>query len=246
MSHNAVPRRALLTAGGLTTGGLIAGGLIAGAVGLAASTGPASADTVTSADPTTPAEALHRLLAGNRRFAAGRAVHPRQSIQYLRDLATGQHPFVITLGCADSRVPAELLFDQGLGDVFDNRVAGNIVDDLLLGSIEYAAEHLATPLLLVLGHERCGAVMATIEAIETGASAPGHIAAVVEALRPIIAPVLAEPGDKVENAVVANVRAQCRTLVETSHIVRDKVEAGELAVVGARYDLDTGRVTLVR
>ncbi|MEJ3744232.1 carbonic anhydrase [Actinomycetes bacterium KLBMP 9797] len=235
MPHNAVRRRALLAAGGLA----------AGAFGLAQPSA-ASAAATTEPTPTTPAEALRRLLAGNHRFVTGHPRHPHQTVERLRELAAGQHPFLITLGCADSRVPPELLFDQGLGDIFDNRVAGNEVDDLLLGSIEYAVEHFAPPVLMVLGHERCGAVTATIEAIETGATAPGHIGAIVTALRPIIEPVLDQPGDKVDNAVVANVKAQARALVETSDIVREKVEAGTLAVVGARYDLDTGRVTLVR
>ncbi|WP_117212061.1 carbonic anhydrase [Allorhizocola rhizosphaerae] len=237
MAHQAVPRRALLAAGGL----------IAGAAGLAATPGVASAaPTVSDSDPATPRAALQRLLTGNHRFASGHANHPHQSVDRLRELAAGQHPFVVTLGCADSRVPPELLFDQGLGDIFDNRVAGNVVDDILLGSIEYAVEHFEPPLLLVLGHERCGAITATIEAIETGAHVPGHIGAIVDALRPIIEPVLHRPGDKVDNAVSANVRAQARALVRTSDIIREKVEAGTLAVVGARYDLDTGRVTLVR
>ncbi len=218
---------------------------MAGAAGLAATATPASASGAVEPAATTPEAAIRRLLAGNHRFISGHPRHPHQSIARLHELASGQDPFVITLGCADSRVSPELLFDQGLGDIFDNRVAGNIVDDVLLGSIEYAAEHFEPPLLLVLGHERCGAVTATIEAIETGATAPGHIAAIVEALRPIITPVLGQPGDKVDNAVVANVKAQARALVETSDIVREKVEAGKLAVVGARYDLDTGRVTLV-
>jgi carbonic anhydrase len=164
----------------------------------------------------------------------------------LREVAAGQHPFAITLGCADSRVPPELLFDQGLGDIFDNRVAGDIVDDLLLGSIEFAVEEFGSPLIVVLGHERCGALTATIDAIETGGTAPGHIGAIVEALRPIVDPVLDQPGDRVDNAVVANVRAQAAALSARSEIIAGRVADGELRVVGARYDLDNGRVTLVR
>jgi carbonic anhydrase len=198
------------------------------------------------AAPDTPAKALSRLLAGNRRFVAGRARHPRATLRTVRALAAAQDPFAIVLGCADSRVPPEVLFDQGLGDVFDNRVAGNIVDDLLLGSIEYAVEHFAPPVLLVLGHERCGAVKATIETIESGGTAPGHIGAVVEALRPILEPVLDRPGDPVENGVVANIRAQTAALVERSEIVRSQVESGAITVVGARYDLDTGKVRMIR
>ncbi|MCW6008741.1 carbonic anhydrase [Micromonospora sp. CPCC 205371] len=235
MQHRAVQRRALLAASGL----------VAGAIGLVARPTAASAATAAEPTPKTPAAAINRLLAGNHRFVTGHSRHPHQSLQRLHELAAGQHPFVITLGCADSRVAPEVLFDQGLGDIFDNRVAGNIVDDLLFGSIEYAVEHFAPPLLLVLGHERCGAVSATVEAIESGGTAPGHVGTIVEALRPIVTPVLEQAGDKVENSVVANVKAQARALVDGSDIVREKVEAGEMAVVGARYDLDTGRVTLV-
>jgi carbonic anhydrase len=189
---------------------------------------------------------LARLLAGNRRFITGRARHPHQSLADLRELAAGQHPFAVTVGCADSRVSPEILFDQGLGDLFDNRVAGNIVDDLLLGSIEFAVEEFGSPLIMVLGHERCGAITATIEAIETGATAPGHIGVIVEELRPIVEPVLHLPGDPVDNAVRANVRAQVARLLSRSELLAEHVRAGELRVAGARYDLDNGRVTLVR
>ena len=148
-------RRSLLIGSSLA----ISAGLI-GAAPTAATAGPApSADT--------SATALTRLITGNRRFVAGRARHPHQSLADLHEVAKGQHPFVITLACADSRVPAELLFDQGLGDIFDNRVAGNVVDDLLLGSIEFAVEEFGVPLIVVLGHERCGAITATLEELES-------------------------------------------------------------------------------
>jgi carbonic anhydrase len=187
-------RRSLLLSSGLAVGA----GLLGAAPPAAAVDRPVHG----------PAEALARLLAGNRRFRTGHARHPHQSLAALRELAAGQRPFAITVGCADSRVPPELLFDQGLGDIFDNRVAGNIVDDLLLGSIEFAAEEFGSPLIVVLGRERCGAITATIEAIETGGTAPGHIGVIVDALRPIVEPVLDDPGDPVDNAVVANIRAQ--------------------------------------
>ncbi|MDP9793449.1 carbonic anhydrase [Catenuloplanes nepalensis] len=231
MSHIPLRRRALLTAGGVAAGAL--------ALPAAASAAPAGEPA-----PTTPAAAVRRLLAGNRRFTSGRARHPHQSLARLHEVAAGQHPWAVLLGCADSRVSPELLFDEGIGDLFDDRVAGNIVDDLLLGSMEYAVEEFAPPLILVLGHERCGAISATINAINTGASAPGHIASIVEALRPIVAPYASAP-DGVERAVQANVRAQVAAIVAQSEIIRERVESGETAVVGARYDLDTGVVTLV-
>ena len=218
--------------------------LAAGATALAATVVPATAQAA-PAPPATFDEAVRELLRGNRRFVTGHTRHPHQNVAAIHRLAAAQDPFAVVLGCADSRVAAEILFDQGLGDIFDNRVAGNIVDDLLLGSIEYAVEHFDPPLLLVLGHERCGAVSATVDLIRSGGEAPGHIAAIVDALRPIVEPVLAQPGDAVENGVRANVRAQVAALLAQSEIVREKVEAGHLGVAGARYDLDTGKVTLL-
>lgn len=224
---------------------VLAGAAAAG-LGLAAAT-PAAAHPPASVEPpATPAAALARLLDGNRRFRAGRARHPRQDPGDIRRLAAGQDPFVVVLGCADSRVPAEILFDQGLGDVFDNRVAGNIVDPAVTGSIEYAVAEFAPPLIVVLGHERCGAVVATIETIEHGGTPPGSIGALVDAIRPAVEPVLHDPGDPVENGVRANVRYQVARLLAGSPIVRAARDAGTLAVVGARYDLDTAAVTLVR
>ena len=233
MLHNPLRRRALFTAGGAVAGSL------------ALVTGPTSAAAAAPDKPSaTPRAALAALLAGNRRFTAGHSRHPHQSLARVREIAAGQHPFAIVLGCADSRLSPEVLFDQGLGDLFDNRVAGNIVDDLLLGSIEYAVEEFAPPLIVVLGHERCGAVSATLDAVRAGASAPGHIAAIVDALRPIVTPYVNDP-DGVEHGVRANVRAQAEAVLEQSAIVRESVESGATAVVGARYDLDTGAVSLV-
>ncbi|MBM2617793.1 carbonic anhydrase [Actinoplanes sp. LDG1-06] len=220
----------------------------AGATALGATIAPTAAGAARSQEPPPPAtadEAIAELLRGNRRFVHGTTRHPHQNVAAIHRLAAAQDPFVITLGCADSRVPSEILFDQGLGDIFDNRVAGNIVDDLLLGSIEYAAEHFEPPLLLVLGHERCGAISATVDILRDGGEAPGHIAAIVEALTPIVEPVLDRPGDPVENGVRANVRAQVAALLAQSRIIREKVEAGRMGVAGARYDLDTGKVTLL-
>jgi carbonic anhydrase len=221
--------------------------LAAGATALAATVVPAAAHAA-PARPEPPATfdaAVRELLRGNHRFVTGHTRHPHQNVAAIHRLAAAQDPFAIVLGCADSRVASEILFDQGLGDIFDNRVAGNVVDDLLLGSIEYAVEHFEPPLLLVLGHERCGAISATVDLIRSGGEAPGHIAAIVDALRPIVEPVLSQPGDAVENGVRANVLAQVVALTESSPIVREKVESGRLGVAGARYDLDTGKVTLL-
>ncbi|MET7668251.1 carbonic anhydrase [Micromonospora luteifusca] len=225
---------------------LAAGGAAAVACGAAAAS-PSAATAATPADDPigTPAEALRRLQAGNRRFTSGHGRHPHQGLDDLHRLAAGQHPFAVTVGCADSRVAPEVLFDQGLGDLFDNRVAGNIVDDLLLGSVEFAVEEFGSLLIVVLGHERCGAITATIDAIHSGGTAPGHIGTIVDSLRPVVEPVLNQPGDPVENAVCANIAAQVRAFSARSTIIAEKVHQGALRVVGARYDLDNGRVSLV-
>jgi carbonic anhydrase len=205
-------------------------------------TAAAPSDRVGAASTLDP---LLRLLAGNRRFVTGAATHPRQGPADVRRLGERQHPYAITLACADSRVPPEILFDHGLGDILDIRVAGHVVDDVVLGSIEYALAEFEPSLLIVLGHERCGAVEAAVDAIRTGGTPPGHVAAVVDALRPAIVPALAAPGDAIENGVRANVAWQLRTLWERSTLVRRRVASGALTVVGARYDLDTATVTLL-
>lgn len=140
---------------------------------------------------TVPELALRRLLAGNHRYLAGRPAHPRQDLRRVEQVRAGQTPMAMSLGCADSRVPPEIFFDQGIGDLFDQRVAGNVVDESVLGSIEYAAEHLHVPLLLVLGHGGCGAVAATIASHRTGQVPGGHVTAIVDAIRPAVEPVLA-------------------------------------------------------
>ncbi|MBO4210757.1 hypothetical protein GSF22_32905, partial [Micromonospora echinofusca] len=197
-----------------------------------------------SAQPGSPQWALRRLLAGNRRFVRDRARHPRQSVAHLRAVADGQYPSAVILGCADSRVAPEILFDQGIGDLFDNRVAGNVADDLLVGSVEYAVVECGSPLVVVLGHERCGAVTATIDAIRHGGHAPGRIGDIVEALRPVVEPVLDAPGDPVANGVRANILAQTRAL-HRSPVLRARIATGQLRLVPAHVDLDTGLVTVL-
>jgi carbonic anhydrase len=184
-------------------------------------------------------EALYRLMAGNRRWVRGRPRHPHQAIRRREDVAHGQAPFAVVFSCIDSRVPPELVFDRGLGDLFVVRTGAHAVDDVTLGSVEFGPAELGTPLVVVLGHERCGAVIATIEAYEHhGGTAPGHIQAVVTALGPAYRAAVGQPGDLVENTV----RAQIRLTV--AQLRRDPLLTGRL-VVGGRYDLDTGRVDLV-
>ncbi len=193
------------------------------------------------ANAPTPAEALERLLAGNRRFFSGLPASRSAAAARRKELATGQKPFAVVVCCSDSRVGPEVVFDQGLGDIFVVRTAGEVVDDVGLGSIEYAVEHLGSPLVVVLGHEGCGAVTAALE----GGDAPGHIGAVVKAIAPAVAESAGAPGDALDNAVRAQIRAVVRRLRSAAPIVAELVHAGRVRVVGARYDLDTGVVEVV-
>lgn len=162
-------------------------------------------------------------------------------------LIGGQKPYAVILSCSDSRVPPEIIFDSGLGEIFVVRVAGNIPDPIVLGSIEYAAEHLDTPLIMVLGHERCGAVSATVSA---GGKAEGNIGAIVEVLAPAVEQARREVGDKGKSAVVEaaadiNVRRVCDCLATRSEVLGGLVAAGKIKIVGARYDFEDGKVTLL-
>lgn len=191
-------------------------------------------------EPDSPDAALQRLLNGNKRFMQQKPEYPHHSQARLQEVATAQHPFATLLSCADSRVPAEIVFDQGLGDLFDVRIAGNIVTNEALGSLEYAAVLLGTPLIMVLGHERCGAVTAAVQ----NQPLPGQISSFAKAIKPVVAEVKDKLGDLVENAVVANVQYQV-TKLKQSELLTKLVEEGNLKIVGGRYDLDTGQVTIV-
>jgi carbonic anhydrase len=182
-----------------------------------------------------PEDALVRLKAGNERFASNSISPPKATGARRIETSQGQHPMAIVVGCADSRTPPELLFDQNLGDLFVVRTAGNLVDDYAIGSIEYAVEHLGARLIVVLGHKRCGAVQAAL----TSDSAPGHIRALVRAIQPAVRAAKGKPGDALANAVSENTR-----LVAAK--IRSEAELGEYAtqtrVVTGIYDLDTGKV----
>ncbi len=200
--------------------------------------------TLRGPDPIEGASALERLLAGNVRYVAELAQHPGETAERRRQVAQAQYPFAAILCCSDSRVAPEILFDQGLGDLFVVRVAGNVLDDELLGSLEYAVEHLGVHLIMVLGHERCGAIRAALESVLAGAELEGHLGRLVEAIEPAIeeAPLT---GDVWEAVAEANLVRQARRLKTSLPILEEFVAAGELEVVAARYDLDTGWVTLV-
>jgi len=186
-------------------------------------------------------QALAVLLNGNRRYVAGEAQHPHQSATRRGEVLAGQHPLAAVLTCSDSRVPAEILFDQGIGDIFVIRTAGHVVDDAALGSIEYAAEHLHVPVVVVLGHQRCGAVAATV----SGGEAPGHIASIVRLIRPAMVRALGQPGDMVDNVVRAHILEVVSQLRSAPPILSHLVHEGHMQVVGAYYSLQTGEVSLL-
>jgi carbonic anhydrase len=190
-----------------------------------------------------PDEALARLKAGNERFATADPDCPTGLQARRSALAAGQAPFAVIVACSDSRVPPELLFAQGLGDLFVIRDAGNIIDTVGLGSIQYAVGQLGAPLVVVVGHRRCGAVQAAITVVKDNALFPGSIGQMLEPIVPAVLRAQREPGDIEENAIRENVRRTVTRLrASTEPILAEPLAAGRLRIVGARYDLDDGRV----
>jgi carbonic anhydrase len=192
-------------------------------------------------------EALERLLAGNRRFVEGKLHHETRGGVRRDEVAGGQSPFAIVVGCADSRVPPEVVFDEGLGDVFTVRVAGNTGNDpLIVGSVEYAATNLDSVLFMVLGHDECGAVKAAIDVVLNGKTLPGQIGAVVEPILPAVEEVRSVPdGTRLDQAVKANIRHSVNALRIADPLIADLVSSGKLKLVGAEYRLESGKVDLL-
>jgi carbonic anhydrase len=202
-----------------------------------------------AADPThpdqpivAPAEAISKLKEGNSRYTSGNLQHPGQTTERRTELAKTQHPFAAIVSCSDSRVPPEIVFDQGLGDLFVVRVAGNVINDEGLGSIEYTVDHLGTRLILVLGHQSCGAVQAAKETIAAKGKAPGHIESLVTAIKPAVE---ATAKDDLDTTVKANVKNVVQALRSSTPILKAKVDSGEIQVIGGYYSLDTGAVTFL-
>lgn len=189
-------------------------------------------------------EALSRLLAGNKRFVADRASELDEGIARRVSVSKAQHPFATILGCVDSRVPVELVFDQGLGDLVVVRSAGEALDHSVIGSLEFGVEELHTPLLMVLGHQRCGALGATIKALDSQRTdAGGEIGYLVETLAPAVRQVAGQPGDRLTNAIHANVDLVLAQL-RKSPLIAPLERAGKVTLVGAYYNLDTGEVSI--
>lgn len=201
-------------------------------------------------DAMTPAQAWQALRDGNARFVAGHREHPHQDVDRRAQLAHGQHPFAVVFGCSDSRVAAEIIFDRGLGDLFVVRTAGQVVDSAVLGSIEFGVAALGTPLVAVLGHDRCGAVLAALRAQETGTMPGGFLRDIVERVGPSLitaggsAEALKDDA-ALDRLIDEHVRHTCAFLVERSRTLSERVEAGTCAVVGLAYRLEEGRLRLV-
>jgi carbonic anhydrase len=220
-------------------------GLAAGAAGLALPTAGRAANQPAARDPDA---VLARLLEGNKRFVTGQLMHPGRKPEDFAALAEGQAPLAIIVGCADSRVGPELIFDQGVGDLFVVRVAGNIVDGAgptVKGSIEFAVAELGARLIIVLGHSQCGAVKAAVAHIDANDVLPGSIRGLVDLIRPAAAAVRGKPGDKLENAINANVSLGVERLRGLDPILSEFTKKGELKVVGAVYELSSGLVKVL-
>lgn len=212
-------------------------------IALIASSAIIMASASEEAGSITPELALQQLMEGNLRYAQGNASHPHQSLEQRAELVSGQHPFAVILGCSDSRIPPELIFDQGLGDVFVIRTAGEVVDNASLASIEYAVEHLDVPLVVVLGHDSCGAVTAAVQ----GGEAEGHLGSLMDFIRPAVeqAREAGEGSDLLNGSIDNNVFNIVEALKSSQPVLSEKVEAGELMILGARYRLDSGLVEIL-
>lgn len=219
-------------------------GLAAG-VGLLATGVPATEAAVRGPIPS-PLDTLRLLMQGNRRWARGMAVHPHQSVLRREHLAEHQDPFATVFSCIDSRVPPEIVFDRGIGDLFLVRTGAQTLDQLtVLGSIEFGPlNYPSARLLVVLGHQKCGAVIAAIESIQTGKPAPGHIKAVVDALRPAYRVAKPLPGDLVDNMVRAQIRLTVGRL-KRDPVLRNQIIDHGLLIVGGYYHLHSGRVDII-
>jgi len=218
----------------------VAGAIGTGILAVRAGAELAAPAPVIAQNNVTPDQALQMLIDGNQRFVQARREKPNQTWTRIAQVAPSQAPFAAILGCADSRVPAEIVFDRGFGDIFVCRVAGNVATPEEIGSLEFGTLLLGAKVLMVLGHERCGAVKAAIE----GGALPGNINSLTQAIQPAVESSKTQEGDKVKNAVIANVRLQANRL-KASEVMNPLIEQGKLKIVGGYYDLDTGAVEIV-
>ncbi|MGW3009204.1 carbonic anhydrase [Streptomyces sp. NPDC001219] len=200
---------------------------------------------MTDAPPPSPSEAVELLLAGNQRFVAGAPAHPNQDAARRAQTAPGQRPFAVLFGCSDSRLAAEIIFDQGLGDLFVVRTAGHVAGPEVLGSIEYGVSVLDCPLVVVLGHDSCGAVAATRAALSDGVAATGYVRDVIERVTPSVLAAHAAGLTSDDDIIAEHIRHTVDLLLDRSRALADQVAAGRTAVVGLSYRLADGSARLV-
>ncbi|WP_138443293.1 carbonic anhydrase [Sinomonas susongensis] len=193
----------------------------------------------------TPAEAWQTLRDGNERFVAGMSIHPNQNAARRSELVATQNPFCVIFGCSDSRLAAEIIFDLGLGDAFVVRSAGQVIDDAVLGSLEYAIDPLGVPLIVILGHDSCGAVTASVNAFSTGTMPQGFVRDLVERIMPSVITAQRNGATTVDETVVEHVKQTGDRLLETSQVIARAVEEGRTAVLGVCYHLGEGKAELV-
>jgi carbonic anhydrase len=193
----------------------------------------------------TPAQAWQKLLDGNARFVAGTSVHPNQDAARRSSLVNEQNPFAIIFGCSDSRLAAEIIFDLGLGDAFVVRTAGHVLGDAVIGSLEYGVDVLNVPLIVILGHDSCGAVTATKNTIDTGVMPRGGLRDLVERITPSVLTARRAGLDDINDMVIENVRQSSERLLDSSRAISEAVDAGRTAVVGVAYRLADGRADLI-
>jgi carbonic anhydrase len=229
---NSVTRRGLFKLGATAVGA----GFVTSQLGIQVQ----KSDAATTPNKLTPESALDELIKGNKRFASQKTQGSNRSVFRLREVSQGQNPFAAILGCADSRVPSEIIFDQGLGDLFVVRVAGNVATPEEIGSLEFGTLVLGAKVLMVLGHERCGAVKAAID----GKPVPGKISAILDQIQPAVTSTPKNSPDRLAAVTIANVKQQMATL-KASPVIADLINTKKLKIVGAIYDLDTGLITQV-
>ncbi|MGV9247727.1 carbonic anhydrase [Streptomyces sp. NPDC003710] len=237
------------TAGHPDRRALLVGGLAGATIALAGCSSTKAVPTASSlspeARPASPATALARLMEGNKRWVSGDLRHPDRDPDRRQLVAQQQEPFAAILSCIDSRVPPELLYDAGLGDLYVMRTGGTTVGPVVTGSVEYGPMTSGTPLIVVLGHQRCGAVKAAYDSLRGGKSLPGNLQAIAQALRPAYRQALREGGaDPVETMTRTQVKLTA-TALRSNHDLAPLVAKGTLAVVGAYYSLDTGKVEVL-
>lgn len=193
----------------------------------------------------TPADAWSRLRDGNLRFVSGSSSHPNQDALHRASLVDTQHPFAVIFGCSDSRLAAEIIFDLGLGDIFVVRTAGQVIDDAVLGSLEFSVSVLNVPLIVVLGHDRCGAVSATIDAIDSGDMPAGFLRELVERITPSVLTSRRNGVTDLNATVVEHIKQTSKRMVDSSRVIADAVENGTTAVMGVTYRLKDGKAEIV-